>query len=34
MRYYKLKPKNIYDIKKMIMITKNYLEKNLVYYEK
>ena len=34
MRYYKLKPKNIYDIKKMIMITKNYLEKNLVCYEK
>ncbi|MEC8074099.1 MAG: 1-deoxy-D-xylulose-5-phosphate reductoisomerase [Pseudomonadota bacterium] len=33
-KYYKLKPKNIYDIKNMIIITKNYLNKNIVYYEK
>ena len=33
-KYYKLKPKNIYDIKKMIKITKNYLKKKLKYYEK
>ena len=32
-RFYKLKPKNIYDIKNMIMITKSYLNKNLKYYE-
>ena len=32
-RFYKLKPKNIYDIKNMIMITKSYLDKNLKYYE-
>ena len=33
MKFYKLKPKNIYDIKNMIMITKSYLDKNLKYYE-
>ncbi len=33
-KYYKLKPKNIYDIKKMIIIAKNYLNKNIIYYEK
>ncbi len=33
-RYYKLKPKNIYDIKKIINLSKNYLEKNLKNYEK
>ena len=33
-KYYKLKPKNIYDIKKISMLTKNYLEKNLTKYEK
>ena len=33
-KYYKLKPKNIYDIKKMIMVTKNYLDLNLKYYSK
>ena len=33
-KYYKLKPKNIYDIKNMIIITKNYLNKNIIYYEK
>ena len=32
--YYKLKPKNIYDIKNMIDLTKNYLNDNLVIYEK
>ena len=31
-KYYKLKPKNIYDIKKMITRTKNYLNLNLKYY--
>ena len=31
-KYYKLKPKNIYDIKNMIDITKKYLELNLKYY--
>ena len=31
-KYYKLKPKNIYDIKKMITKTKNYLNLNLKYY--
>ncbi len=31
-KYYKLKPKNIYDIKKMIAITKNYLILNLKSY--
>ncbi len=34
MKYYKLKPKNIYDIKKMIKITKNYLENKIINYEK
>ena len=33
-KYYKLKPKNIYDIKKITMLTKNYLEKNIIKYEK
>ncbi len=33
-KYYKLKPKNIYDIKNMIRITKNYINKNIKYYEK
>ena len=33
-KYYKLKPKNIYDIKKMIILAKNYLDKNIIYYEK
>ncbi len=32
-KFYKLKPKNIYDIKKTINITKNYLNKNLKIYE-
>ncbi len=32
-KYYKLKPKNIYDIKNIIKISKNYLNKNLVIYE-
>ena len=31
-KYYKLKPKSIYDIKKMISITKSYLNKNINYY--
>ena len=34
MNYYKLKPKNVYDIKKMILFTKNYLENNLKHYDK
>ena len=33
-KFYKLKPKNIYDIKKMIIRTKSYLELKLKYYEK
>ena len=33
-KYYKLKPKNIYDIKKMIIHTKNYLYKNIIFYDK
>ncbi len=33
-KYYKLKPKNIYDIKNMIILTKNYINKNIIYYEK
>ena len=33
-KYYKLKPKTIYDIKKMIILAKNYLNKNIKYYEK
>ncbi len=33
-KFYKLKPKNIYDIKKMINDTENYLDKNMKYYEK
>ena len=33
MKFYKLKPKNIYDIRNMIEITKKYLEKNLKYYD-
>ena len=32
LRYYKLKPKNIYDIKKMIKKTKNYLDIKVKYY--
>ena len=31
-KYYALKPKDIYDIKKMIKITNKYLEKNFKYY--
>ena len=31
-RYYNLSPKNIYDIKKMIIITSNYLKSNLKNY--
>ena len=30
--YYKLKPSNIYDIKKMTMITKKYLKNNIRFY--
>ena len=33
-KYYKLKPTSLYDIKKMIEITNNYLDKNYKYYEK
>jgi 1-deoxy-D-xylulose-5-phosphate reductoisomerase len=33
-KFYKLKPKNIYDIKKMITITKKYLEGNIKFYDK
>ncbi len=33
-KYYKLKPKNIYDIKKMIKVTNNYLKNKIIYYEK
>ena len=33
-KYYKLKPKNIYDIKKMIKLTKSYLDINIKYYDK
>ena len=29
-KFYKLKPKNIYDIKKTVVLTKSYLEKNLI----
>ena len=32
-KYYKLKPKNIYDIKNVIKITKIYLNNNLKNYE-
>ena len=32
-KFYKLKPKNIYDIKKTIMITKKYLKDNLIENE-
>ena len=32
-KFYKLKPKNIYDIKNMINLTKFYLEKKIKYYE-
>ena len=32
-KFYKLKPKNIYDIKKMIITAKCYLELKLKYYE-
>tara|TARA_B100000886_G_scaffold334279_1_gene289558 strand:+ start:4050 stop:5222 length:1173 start_codon:yes stop_codon:yes gene_type:complete len=32
-KYYKLKPKNIYDIKKMIAITNKYLEGNIKFYD-
>ena len=32
-KYYKLKPKNFYDIKKMVDFTNIYLEKNLKKYE-
>ncbi len=33
-KFYKLKPKNIYDIKNMINNTKIYIDKNIKYYEK
>ena len=33
-KYYKLKPKNIYDIKNIIKITNDYLDSNLKIYEK
>ena len=33
-KYYNLKPKNIYDIKKMIKITKKFIESNLKHYDK
>ena len=33
-KFYKLKPKSIYDIKKMIIRTNIYLDENLKYYEK
>ena len=33
MKFYKLKQKNIYDIRNMIEITKKYLEKNLKIYD-
>ena len=32
-KYYKLKPKNIYDINKMIRITKIFLNKNIRNYD-
>ena len=32
-KYYKLKPKNIYDIKNMITVTKKYLESNIKIYD-
>ena len=32
--YYKLKPKNIYDIKKMINVTNNFIENKIKNYEK
>ena len=32
-KYYKLKPKNIYDIKKIITVTKKYLEGNIKFYD-
>ena len=31
-KYYKLEPKNIYDIKKIIKITKTYLDNNIKKY--
>ena len=33
-KYYKLKPKSIYDIKNMISNTQKYLEKHIKVYEK
>ena len=33
-KYYKLKPKNICDIKNMIKLTKKYLDINIKYYDK
>ena len=33
-KFYKLKPKTIYDIKNMINITNNYLKMNIKYYDK
>ena len=33
-KFYKLKPKSIYDIKRMVTITNNYLNLNLKYYNK
>ena len=33
-KYYKLKPKNIYDIKNMINVTNKYLNKHIRFYDK
>ena len=33
-KFYKLKPKTIYDIKNMINITNNYLKMKIKYYDK
>ena len=34
LKYYKLKPKNIYDIKKVINITKYYIKNKIKFYDK
>ena len=33
-KYYKLKPKNIYDIKNMINVTNKYLNKQIRFYDR
>ena len=33
-KFYKLKPKNIYDINNMIKITNDYIDNKIKYYEK